>query len=559
MTDSWPPAFSLDQERILTLLTGDRFYTDPSAALREAVLNALDAVHRLSQMDSQLVPEIVVQFDHNRLALVISDNGDGMDRAAISQLFTRVGASAAQLGTGKGSVGEFGIGVVSYFMAADAFEIHTTDGVSDPVSLMFRREMLAGGGAAEVAGDRTERGTTLVLHIRDQQTFELLQSKFSFWCRDVQCLRATRLPEGQVLQQGIVRRTSPITVAQLPAWIEQAHLFPVVGAAAWDAMTGTSNITILYRGVFVQEFAPDALWGMEGSIDVDPKHFRPRLNREGFVGNEFKAEVLQFLKDIHPQILASMADQLAAAVASGALDKWSESRWATLWLSIPRDAPYADAARRWDAIFRTLPAFELAMGDKWTPLSLNGLLALVGPIYVAPHKDERVNDVVSSAVRLLRHTQPNVIRGLRRDPGYLRNAGNYFGTTADLISQVFSAEIPPLVSIAAQAESILLQVRRSASLYGGSIPIDLVRIGEDSPPVLKLNHRLILNLDTEIGRTIVQEVIQRNSGRWALVESVARLAHDYVSQVASAVREGAPAHQESLGLLKRRQLRELLQ
>ena len=33
--DTWPPEFSLDQEKILNLLTGDRFYSNPSAALRK--------------------------------------------------------------------------------------------------------------------------------------------------------------------------------------------------------------------------------------------------------------------------------------------------------------------------------------------------------------------------------------------------------------------------------------------------------------------------------------------------------------------------------------------
>ena len=68
--------------------------------------------------------------------------------------------------------------------------------------------------------------------------------------------------------------------------------------------------------------------GIEGSIDVDPKHFKPRLNREGFVGDRFQVEVEQFLRACHPKVLEAMASRLAAAVETGTLDKWNEKRWA---------------------------------------------------------------------------------------------------------------------------------------------------------------------------------------------------------------------------------------
>ena len=35
----------------------------------------------------------------------------------------------------------------------------------------------------------------------------------------------------------------------------------------------------------------DHLWAISGSINVDPKHFRSKLNREGFVGDELHSEL----------------------------------------------------------------------------------------------------------------------------------------------------------------------------------------------------------------------------------------------------------------------------
>jgi molecular chaperone HtpG len=170
--ETWPPSFTLDQERILNLLTGDRFYSNPSAALREAVLNAIDAVQRRRKTAIDLPPDITVTFNRDDLTVAVADNGIGMNRADVSALFTKVGASAATAEAKKESVGEFGIGVISYFMAGDAFDLQTNDGASEPIGLSFTRKMLAGGGAAELTPTQGSQGTTVTLRMRDAATFK---------------------------------------------------------------------------------------------------------------------------------------------------------------------------------------------------------------------------------------------------------------------------------------------------------------------------------------------------------------------------------------------------
>ena len=78
------PVFRLDQERILNLLTGDRFYSNASAALREAVLNSVDAVQRRRTTEPTLTPAISLEFSHDERTLAVSDNGDGMSRKAVT-------------------------------------------------------------------------------------------------------------------------------------------------------------------------------------------------------------------------------------------------------------------------------------------------------------------------------------------------------------------------------------------------------------------------------------------------------------------------------------------
>ncbi|MCY3997215.1 MAG: ATP-binding protein, partial [Rhodobacter sp.] len=187
----WPPSLTLDQERVLELLTGDRFYTDASAALREAVLNAVDAVQRRRDKEPvELEPRILLTLNRNDTSLEVSDNGIGMDEEDIAQLFTKVGASAAATDTNSGAVGEFGIGVISYFMAGDEFELETVGREGVPTGLRFHRSLLAGGQAVQFEPSRSERGTTIRITLRDAETFELLMEKFPHWCRDVDGLSA---------------------------------------------------------------------------------------------------------------------------------------------------------------------------------------------------------------------------------------------------------------------------------------------------------------------------------------------------------------------------------
>jgi hypothetical protein len=558
-TNQWPPTFTLDQERILNLLTGDRFYTNASAALREAVLNAIDAVQRRQVSENSLNPCITVNFDRGNFTLEVSDNGDGMDRRAITDLFTRVGASAAKLNVGKGLVGEFGIGVISYFMAGDSFSIQTYDGSTEPIGLRFTREMLAGGAAESIPPTREARGTTLHITIRDEKTFELLLNSYPQWCRGVSGLVGFVRPGDRELPQAGPNPAEAVEGLPTPSWVERAHLSPVSGPSGWDSMSGESTISVLYRGVFVQEFTVRGLWGIQGSIDVDPKHFKPRLNREGFVEGAFQAEVEQFLRESHPKILNRMAARLSDALREGALDKWTQRRWATLWLSIPRGEAYAETAKAWDTIFRRIPAFELAVGNKWEPISLERLLTMEGSIYVAPLPDEtqKQTDIINAALRLLRHTGRNVIRGLRPDRSWLRHAGNSFGTTADLITAVFANELPELLELAKHAESVVAQVKPVATLFGGNPSFEIVRIGNESPPVIRLKSQLIVNIDHPNGRAIIDEVLTENTGPWSLIAITARHSYEHISQVAAAVRESSIGPMV-LGLVKRRYIRGLL-
>ena len=551
---SWPPSFSLDQEKILQLLTGDRFYSDPSAALREAVLNAIDAVHRRRRNESDLVPKIEVVLNREDRSLTVSDNGIGMDGGDIARLFAKVGASAATEETSKESVGEFGIGVISYFMAGDSFRVETFDGTQPPVALKFSKGMLAGGQAIEEESGKRSQGTTIRIAVRNESTFELLIEKFSYWCRDVDGLSGYVMPGRDKLDQLGADRHEEVEVPGLPEWVEGLHVRPVSDPTGWEAMTGNSKVAVLYRGVFVQEFEAPRVWGIEGSIDVDPKYFKPRLNRESFVGEEFEPEVTKVLRICHPLILKAMVKPLLAALDGGDLAKWSQRRWASLWLSIPRSAEYTEATREWDAAFTQVPAFEIAVEDKWEGASLRQVEELGEPLYVAPHAGDRAGDVIEAAIRLLRNTGRPVIRGLRSDRSWMRHASRSFGTTADLIAKVFSDRFPKIVRVSTEAEAILSSIGKVAPLFTGPPLVDIVRLGSESVPVLGLPDRLVINVDNQAGKAILEDTLLENRGARSLLSGVARHASAQLTQVAKTVSK-CSAQPEVLSPIRRRFIR----
>jgi len=562
-TGEWPPRFTLSREKILKLLTGTRFYSDPSAALREAILNAIDAVRRRQSSTDSFDPVIDVTIDRDQLTLRVDDNGTGMDKTNITRFFATVGASLAEMDEHPQSVGEFGIGVVSYFMAGDSFELHTWDGVSDPVGLTFQKEMLEreDGTALELPTDRLSQGNSLVIHVRNDSTLDLLVEKFPYWCRDVQGLSARMLPGNTMLNQcgissGMERQV--IDPPEVPGWVEASHLSPVSDPIGWEAMTGNSTISVLYRGVFVQEYEIRSLWGIEGSIDVDPKHFQPRLNREGFVSGQFESEVTAFLQACHPQILEAMVPPLQEARARGDLSNWRTRRWANLWLSVPRSPPYVAAAQAWDREFRRIPAFMRAKpGTDWKPVSLNAIIRHGRAVYVAPLDNEQPSDVVAAAVNYLRNTGEIVIRGIRTDQSWLPKTSRHFATTADLILTVFETEFPTRVIVAQHADNIIDSIQPVAVLFTGPPTAHLVRLRDGAQPIMRVLDKLIINIDHDLGRAIVSDTLDANRGPISLIESTAKYANSQLAHVANLAKMGN-GDPELVGPVRRRYIRNML-
>jgi hypothetical protein len=138
--------FRLDESRVRELLMGEQLYGDKSLAIRELYQNALDACRwRQARRKARTHPgDLLIEWtgqirffqsiEDDRHVLRCTDNGVGMGKSDLCEVFSRAGARFVDQpefheeeakGVRFFPNSRFGIGVMSYFMLADEFEVRT--------------------------------------------------------------------------------------------------------------------------------------------------------------------------------------------------------------------------------------------------------------------------------------------------------------------------------------------------------------------------------------------------------------------------------------------------
>ncbi len=566
MTDTtFPPRFSVDPSSILKLLTGDTFYSSSDAAIREAVLNSIDAIARAHEEVGPFTPSIEVLFDRAACTVTIVDNGIGMTKEDITGFFSKVGASAARIHSADKAhrqkmIGEFGIGVMSYFLVGDEFTVHSMPTNGESTSLKFSRKMLDAETPAEILDpELKQRGTSLVLRIQDSSTFESLVQKFPYWIRNVRGLTARLVNESQSLPQGGLTREIEWVDVELPEWITDAMLGPPTNLDSWYTFDGRAHVDVLYSGVFVERLDVDRLWGIEGSIHVDPKRFRPKLNREGFVGNTLRTDLEPFLQRIHPQVLTVGAKSLGRALDAGAAKPWSTQKMATLWLALPRSGDYKSAADIWDTEFKQRKLIRQLMPDnKDRMVSVSDLVDMrVKQIYLAPIHLHNDPELLRHAARILREQGEIVIQGVERDGNYLSHANLAFASTESILVNRFVNELPPLIPIA-QVSDDLLRRESLVDMMTEPVPIKLISLSSQGSPLLIAGNEIWINIDTEAGKGIVNHICDNPYGLQALIAACLMYAPTHIQTVANLFR-GRDNNVFFVGPVRRQYMRRVLQ
>jgi molecular chaperone HtpG len=177
-------SFQAEVVQLLDLMIHS-LYSNKEIFLREVISNASDAIDRLRfalltdpdlhESDEEL--RIRVSYDKDARTITVSDNGIGMSRQEVMDNIGTIAKSGTreffQALTGDQRkdatlIGQFGVGFYSSFIVADRVTL-TTRRAGLPSAEGVRWESDGRGEYALETVERPERGTELVLHLREDE------------------------------------------------------------------------------------------------------------------------------------------------------------------------------------------------------------------------------------------------------------------------------------------------------------------------------------------------------------------------------------------------------
>lgn len=131
--------FTFDVDNVFRNLVGGKLYSDKYIAIREALQNAIDTCNFRKEISPNYDPKIIMILDDEYLTII--DNGFGMDEFIVKNYFGRLAKSYYQKVEVKeryDAIAQFGIGVFSYFMICDYFQVKTRlEGSEESKALNF--------------------------------------------------------------------------------------------------------------------------------------------------------------------------------------------------------------------------------------------------------------------------------------------------------------------------------------------------------------------------------------------------------------------------------------
>jgi molecular chaperone HtpG len=119
--------FSFNVPNVIKAFIGEDLYEDELTAIREAIQNAVDSCRYKKRLSNKKYkPYIKVKV--NESVITIQDNGLGMDDFIVENFFGKLGSSFYEQEEVKKNfeaIGQFGVGVFSYFLLCDFIDIET--------------------------------------------------------------------------------------------------------------------------------------------------------------------------------------------------------------------------------------------------------------------------------------------------------------------------------------------------------------------------------------------------------------------------------------------------
>jgi molecular chaperone HtpG len=174
--------FQAEVVQLLDLMINS-LYSNKEIFLRELISNASDAIDRLrlellangESPEGEGPLQIRVSYDRDAGTITVADNGIGMSRAEVIEHIGTIAKSGtreffeALTGDQRKDatlIGQFGVGFYSAFIVADRVELITRRaGLAAEEAVRWSSD--GRGQYTLEAAERPDRGTTIVLHVRD--------------------------------------------------------------------------------------------------------------------------------------------------------------------------------------------------------------------------------------------------------------------------------------------------------------------------------------------------------------------------------------------------------
>lgn len=159
--------FSFDVQNVVTAFIGEELYNDKMTSLREAIQNSIDSCrYKNKVLKEKYIPFIKLFITNDFIS--IEDNGAGMDEFIIENFFGRLASSFYEQEKVKNkfeAIGQFGVGVFSYFLMSEYIDIETKTISSPALKFRFDRDPKNYFHFYDKA-ERESPGTTIKLHLK---------------------------------------------------------------------------------------------------------------------------------------------------------------------------------------------------------------------------------------------------------------------------------------------------------------------------------------------------------------------------------------------------------